>query len=241
MWPAPVQTEPNKETEAEAKLVREIFSVAVEQEDSVEQILQKHGFWQTIRVTSWVARFIHNCKSSKANRQSGPLTTSETDKQVKGWMMRVQHSKLNTSQFHEDQLKLKLQRNGEGLYECRGRVQGCYPIYLPPDALLTEKIVHDAHVLSLHEGVGLTMTLFRQEYWVPRLRRLAKRVIRACYRCKKFQVSAFANPHTASLPTDRTVGSVPFELLGVDFARPIAYKLLLEEEVRRISYCLRAV
>ena len=52
MWPAPVQTEPNKETEAEAKLVREIFSVAVEQEDSLEQILQKHGFWQTIRVTN---------------------------------------------------------------------------------------------------------------------------------------------------------------------------------------------
>ena len=43
-WPAPVQTEPNKETEAEAKLVREVFSVAVEQEDSLEQILQKHGF-----------------------------------------------------------------------------------------------------------------------------------------------------------------------------------------------------
>ena len=230
MWPAPVQTEPNKETEAEAKLVREIFSVAVEQEDSLEQILQKHGFWQTIRVTSWVARFIHNCKSSKANRQSGPLTTSETDKQVKGWVMRVQHSKLNTSQFQEDQLKLNLQRNEEGLYECRGRVQGCYPIYLPPDALLTEKMVHDAHVLSLHGGVGLTMTLIRQEYWVPRLRRLSKRVIRACYGCKKFQVSAFANPPTASLPTDRTVGSVPFEVLGVDFAGPIAYKLSPKKE-----------
>ena len=230
MWPAPVQTEPNKETEAEAKLVREIFSVAVEQEDSLEQILQKHGFWQTIRVTSWVARFIHNCKSSKANRQSGPLSTSETDKQVKGWVMRVQHSKLNTSQFQEDQLKLNLQRNEEGLYECRGRVQGCYPIYLPPDALLTEKMVHDAHVLSLHGGVGLTMTLIRQEYWVPRLRRLSKRVIRACYGCKKFQVSAFANPPTASLPTDRTVGSVPFEVLGVDFAGPIAYKLSPKKE-----------
>ena len=72
MWLAPVQTEPNKETEAEAKLVKEVFSVAVEQEDSLEQILQKHGLCQTIRITSWVARFIHNCKSSKANRLLGP-------------------------------------------------------------------------------------------------------------------------------------------------------------------------
>ena len=48
--------------------------------------------------------------------------------------------------------------------------------------------------------------------------------------CKKFQVSAFANPPTASLPTDRTVGSVPFEVLGVDFAGPIASKLSPKKE-----------
>ncbi len=44
MWPAPVQTRPSKETEAEAKLVKEVFSVAVEQEDSLHHVLQKHGF-----------------------------------------------------------------------------------------------------------------------------------------------------------------------------------------------------
>ena len=230
MWPAPVQTNPSKETEAEAKLVKEIISVAVEQEDSLHQVLQKHGFWQTIRITSWVARFVHNCKSSKANRLSGPLTTGETDKHVNGWVMRVQQSKLNTDQFQEDQLKLNLHKNGDGLYECRGRSQGSYPVYLPPDALLTEKMVHDAHVLSLHGGVGLTMTFIRQEYWVPRLRRLTKKVIRACYGCKKFQVTSFANPPTASLPTDRTVGSVPFEVVGVDFAGPITYKLSPKKE-----------
>ena len=139
-------------------------------------------------------------------------------------------SKLNTDQFQEDQLKLNLHKNGDGLYECRGRIQGSYPVYLPPDAVLTEKMVHDAHVLSLHGGVGLTMTFIRQEYWVPRLRRLTKKVIRACYGCKKFQVTSFANPPTASLPTDRTVGSVPFEVVGVDFAGPITYKLSPKKE-----------
>ena len=54
-----------------------------------------------------------------------------------------------------------MQKNGE----CWGGVQGCYPIYLPPDNLM-----HDAHVLSLQGGVGLTMTLIDQEYWVPHLR-----------------------------------------------------------------------
>ena len=65
---------------------------------------------------------------------------------------------------------------------------------------------------------------------MPRLRWLTKRVIRACYGWKKFQVSAFPNPPTASLPTDRTVGSVPFEVLVLDFASPIAYKLSPKKE-----------
>ena len=230
MWPAVVQTKPSKETEAEAKLVKEVFAGATEMEDTLHQVLEKHGFWQTIRITSWVPRFIENCKKGKKHRLSGPLTTCETVKQVKFWVGRAQNSKLNTDTFHEDQLKLNLQKNEEGLYMCRERIQGSYPIYLPPDTLLTGRIVHDKHVLSLHGGVGLTMSFVRQQYWVPRLRQLTKRVIRGCYGCKKFQVTAFSNPPVGNLPTDRTEGSTPFEVVGLDFAGPIGYKLKTKKE-----------
>ena len=47
---------------------------------------------------------------------------------------------------------------------------------------------------------------------------------------KKFQVAAFANPPTASLPTKQTEGSVLFEVLGVDFVSPIANKLSTKKE-----------
>ena len=186
---------------------------------------RQHG-----HITSWVTRFLHNGKSSKANRLFGPLTTAETDKQGRCWVKRTQRSKLNTDPVQEDQLKLNLHKNGEGLYKCQDRLQGSYPTYLLPDYLLTQKMVHDAHVLSLHGGVGLAITLIHQEYWVPRLRWLTKKVIRCCYGCKIFQVAAFANPPTASLPTDRKEGSVSFDVLGVDFAGPIAYKLSPKNE-----------
>ena len=52
MWPASVQIGLSRETEAETKLVKEVISVAVETEDSFHQVQQKHGFWQTIRITS---------------------------------------------------------------------------------------------------------------------------------------------------------------------------------------------
>ena len=48
----------------------------------------------------------------------------------------------------EGNLHQVLEKNEEGLYECRGRIQGSYSIYLPPDALLTERIVHDKQVQS---------------------------------------------------------------------------------------------
>ena len=45
MWPAVVQTKSSKETEA--KLVKEVFAEAREMEDTLHQVLEKHGLWKT--------------------------------------------------------------------------------------------------------------------------------------------------------------------------------------------------
>ena len=85
------------------------------------------------------------------------------------------------------------------------------------------KIVHNTHIQSLHKGVGSTMAYARQHYWVPRLRQPCTKAVRNCYDCKKFHIFAFHHLPVGPLPTDRTVGSVPFEVLGVDCAGPITY------------------
>ena len=79
----------------------------------------------------------------------------------------------------------------------------------------------DAHVQTLHGGVGITMTQLRKNYWILRLRSLAKRVIKRCYGCKRFQVTAFAQPPTGNLPRNRTEGSSAFQVVGIDYAGPI--------------------
>ena len=119
MWPALVQTKPSKDTEAEAKLVKEVFGGATEMADTLHQILEKCGFWRTIRTTPWAARFVQTCKKGKKYQLSGSLNTFETDKQVKFWVVRAQNSRLNADTFQEDQLKLNLQKKEDGLYECR--------------------------------------------------------------------------------------------------------------------------
>ena len=136
---------------------------------------------------------------------------------------RVQSRCNGIKKFEEEKLQLNLQVDKRGIFECRGRVQGDFPVYLPDGDIFTEKLVAHAHVETLHGGVGLTMTKVRQTYWIPRLRSLTKRVIRRCHGCKRFQVSAFADPPTGNLPRERTTGSTPFKVIGVDYAGPIKY------------------
>ena len=82
----------------------------------------------------------------------------------------------------------------------------------------------EAHVRTLHGGVGLTMTKLRETYWIPRLRRLVRKVTKKCNGCKRFQAVALASPPPGKFPSDRTVGSSAFEVIGVDYAGPIPYR-----------------
>ena len=93
-------------------------------------------------------RFICNCKSPKAERTYGRLITAETEERVRFCVKRATETHSEMEQFKEDKLKLNLQRNSDGLYECRGRIQAIanFPIYPPPSALITTKIIHNAHV-----------------------------------------------------------------------------------------------
>jgi len=117
---------------------------------------------------------------------------------------------MSHANFDQDQEQLNQQPRNEGVLECRGRIQGEYPIYLPDSALLAAKIVKWAHVTTLHGGVGLTMARVREKFWITRLRKLTKRVVKKCSGCKRFQAVAFANPPPATLPRERTEGSTPF-------------------------------
>ena len=43
------------------------------------------------------------------------------------------------------------------MYEFRGRIQEDYPIYIPKDSLLAEKLVQEAHIRKFHGEMSLTM------------------------------------------------------------------------------------
>ena len=182
-----------------------------------------------MRIGAWVMRFLHNSRNP-SSKTKGPLTTAEVEKCEMFLVKRAQLQGMSHARFEQDQEQLNLQPSEEGVLECRGRIQGEYPIYLPDSALLAAKIVQRAHVTTLHGGVGLTMARVREKFWIPRLRKLTKRVVRKCSGCKRFQAVAFANPPPAPLPRERTEGRTPFNVIGVDFAGPVKYRGKRKEE-----------
>ena len=139
-------------------------------------------------------------------------------------MKRAQHSAVQNPNFQTHQLQLNLQLNSQQVYECRGRILDEYPVYLPDDHPFTTKLVFQAHLSTIHGGVGLTMAKLRERFRVPRLRRLVKKLRGSCNGCKKFQAKPYPVPPPGSLPITRTQGSIPFQVVGVDFAGPIRYQ-----------------
>ena len=74
---------------------------------------------------------------------------------------------------------------------------GSYPVYLPPNTLLSEKLIQDAHAMTLHGGVGLYNLHQMQRLWIPRLRRLhvTKKVNHGVLDVKGFRLQPFKTHH----------------------------------------------
>ena len=199
----------------------------------LSELIERRNYWTVIRTCAWIARFVHNARNKI--KKVGPLTTEEIEAQKKFWEEKAQRQGEASEKYDADRMQLNLQRNQSGLLECRGRVQGHYPIYLPDTEIYTEKFVQQAHADTLHGGVGLTMAKVHENHREYRLRQLAKRLIKKCPSCKRFQITALASPPPGLLPKDRTEGNTAFQVVGVDYAGPLKIRVKQTREGKAYS------
>ena len=176
-WPADKRLEATPETKTEAKQVKEIFAIATTERDIYDELLDKYQLHKLLRIGAWIRRFMDRCKKDCHVKQTGPIKTKEIKEQQLWWIRRVQNEAERDPHFRADQLQLNLQPNCEQVLECRGRIVGQYPIYLPDSHPFTAKVVFQDHLSTIHGGIGITMSKVRERFWIPRLRRLAKKII----------------------------------------------------------------
>ena len=171
--PENLVTAPSKESNQEVKTTKELFALAVNSDDELDELLARTSYWKTLRVCAWIMQFAQNARTKEASRTKGPLTTEEIEKQNLFWMLHAQSQ--GTENMEEDRLSLNLQRNKDGLLECRGRLPSPYPIYIPDTTTFAEKLVQHAHKATLHGGVGLTMAKIREEHWIVKKNKINKK------------------------------------------------------------------
>ena len=96
----------------------------------------------------------------------GPLKTDEINNLMEMLIKRDQSIFEATEPIQNDMKQLKLVQNQNQVYQCQGRIQGDYPVYIPRNIKLAEKIVQHVHKKTLHGGVALTLITVRDQYCI---------------------------------------------------------------------------
>jgi hypothetical protein len=227
----PVQPNLNctKDVNTECKPLKEsVFQVVEKEPDEWDLLLERRSYWRTLRVTAWCLRFKHNClaSSQKLNRKNGPIQTDEIENARNHWVNKVQSNMPETLESPG----WKFVRDDEAnVLKCEGRISGYRPTYLNGGRFV-EKLIQHSHEEAMHLGVASTMSLIRENWWIPHLRSKVKKVIGNCNVCKVFSTKPYTAPATSQLPEFRTTPGRPFETTGVDFAGPLIYKVTKKEE-----------
>ncbi|MEO0684671.1 MAG: hypothetical protein AAFY76_06385, partial [Cyanobacteria bacterium J06649_11] len=95
---------------------------------------------------------------------------------------------------------------------------------LIPKGYVAELIVKMYHETSAHAGVNQTLSEVRQRYWLLNGRVTAKKIIRSCVICQRYNTKPEI-PTMADLPKNRMdLNQPPFTNTGVDFFRPLVIK-----------------
>ena len=110
-----------------------------------------------------------------------------------------------------------------------GRIAGEYPIFIPKDSDIVERLIEHHHLKCLDSGISMTLSKIREDVWIPTLRRKVKKLIRKCNICKVFASKSFAQPSTGSLPKCRSTVTHAFHTVGIDFIGPFICKEKKEE------------
>ncbi|XP_044013992.1 uncharacterized protein LOC122856381 [Aphidius gifuensis] len=97
------------------------------------------------------------------------------------------------------------------------------PLILPRESKLTELILNECHVNTLHGGAQLMLATLRQQYWIVGGRVPVRSFINKCVVCVRHRAEA-AQQLMGQLPASRVLKCKPFLHTGVDYAGPFELK-----------------
>ena len=115
--------------------------------------------------------------------------------------------------------QLRLFLDDSGLLRCGGHIHNAplseltkFPYLLPPKHHFTNLVILQTHIAQHHSGVNATLTMVRQQYWIPSGRQRVRSLLRTCVICKKTAGRPYPTPDPPPLVKCRLNAVHPFEV-----------------------------
>ncbi|KIH64329.1 hypothetical protein ANCDUO_05356 [Ancylostoma duodenale] len=123
---------------------------------------------------------------------------------------------------------LNIKQDQNSLLRCYGRLgrselsaESKNPMIVLQNSWLSQAIIQDCHEKG-HPGIGHTMSIVREQVWIPKLRAQVTRTIRRCMLCQRFHNLPYGYPEQGDLPERRVLRSRPFVHVGLDYFGPLS-------------------
>lgn len=217
-------------------------ALVIEPPTIIKNLLQTYNsMTKTVRTLAWISRFITNAR----NRYNKRYTTKYLTADEINCALTAVIKYAQLCNFDEDirQLTRKAELNkksnllllnpyldSEGVLRVGGRLHHSslpmnqkHPIILPQHDKITELLIAQAHLTTLHGGARLTLSYLRQKYWVIGGNKAVKKQIRTCVKCHRFTTTRQMQL-MSDLPEPRVTPSRPFTHTGVDFTGQVEVK-----------------
>lgn len=220
-------------TRVHAALDKNKFSFIIE-------LLEQHSSLVSVaRIVSWISRFILRIRNKSSSREK-VLTSCELNAAYDLIAKHVQYQDFyneiesirKTGRVHSGSkiCNLNPYMDEHGLLRVGGRLENAdlcssakHPIILSNHSRLTNLVIDQAHLITLHGGPRLTLAYIRDRYWIISGMRTVKRQLRMCVKCRRYSHDKL-QPIMADLPQARVTPSRPFTHSGVDFTGHVELK-----------------
>ena len=139
-------------------MVTKLLATTIDLQNPVDTLLNIFPLRKTLRILSWINRFLTNCTKSKV---IGPPTADKVLVQTKFLIKREQNLYSNTENFEISRQQLNLKNESRRyLRMSRSYTRRLSSVYSKKLAL-AEKLVEKAPLETIHGRVTLTMARIR--------------------------------------------------------------------------------
>ncbi|XGW14000.1 hypothetical protein V3C99_000352 [Haemonchus contortus] len=217
-------------------LTIETVSAAIttkEDEPIIDNTLPYRTWTSLLNVMQMVLLFLANIRAAIAKKKGTNIQSPNYNAAATVALFRQAqlHSPISSSQ--KTSLRAYFDDNCR-VWRSRGRTNNSSlsfdannPIILPRRNWITELYILHQHMKCHHIGTSQTLTMLRQQVWIPQGRVEVRRVIKKfCFYCRKEKAKPFHLPPFPDHPIERVQRpSYPFFNSAVDYLGPFALKI----------------